>query len=44
MKLYNKLCYNNFRSGKMKKYKCQICGYIYDDAKEEIKFADLPNN
>lgn len=28
----------------MKKYKCQICGYIYDDAKEEIKFADLPDD
>lgn len=28
----------------MKKYKCQICGYIYDDAKEEIQFADLPDD
>ena len=28
----------------MKKYKCQICGYIYDDANEEIKFADLPDD
>lgn len=26
------------------KYKCTVCGYIYDDAKEEIKFEDLPNN
>lgn len=26
----------------MKKYRCQICGYIYDDAKERIKFEDLP--
>ena len=26
----------------MKKYRCQICGYIYDDAKEKIKFEDLP--
>ncbi len=23
------------------KYKCTICGYIYDDEKEETKFEDL---
>lgn len=28
----------------MKKYQCTICGYIYDDAKEEVKFEDLPDN
>lgn len=27
----------------MKKYRCVVCGYIYDDATEEIKFADLPD-
>lgn len=27
----------------MNKYKCTVCGYIYDDAKEEIKFEDLPD-
>lgn len=26
------------------KYKCTICGYIYDDEKEEIKFEDLPDD
>lgn len=26
------------------KYKCMLCGYIYDDEKEEIKFADLPDD
>lgn len=26
----------------MKKYKCTICGFIYDDAKERVKFEDLP--
>ena len=26
----------------MKKYKCMICGYIYDDSKETVKFVDLP--
>lgn len=26
------------------KYKCTVCGYIYDDEKEEIKFEDLPND
>ncbi|MDO5555787.1 MAG: rubredoxin [Clostridia bacterium] len=24
------------------KYKCNICGFVYDDAKETIKFKDLP--
>ena len=27
-----------------KKYQCTICGYIYDDSKEEIKFEDLPDD
>lgn len=26
------------------KYQCSICGYIYDDSKEEIKFENLPDN
>ena len=24
------------------KYVCQICGYIYDDAKEKVPFEQLP--
>ena len=27
-----------------KKYKCQTCGYIYDEAKEGIKFENLPKD
>lgn len=26
------------------KYKCTVCGYIYDDEKESIKFAELPDD
>lgn len=26
------------------KYRCKLCGHIYDDTKEEIKFADLPDD
>ena len=26
------------------RYQCIVCGYIYDDSKEEIKFDDLPDN
>lgn len=26
------------------KYKCIICGYIYDDEKEAVKFEDLPED
>ena len=25
------------------KYICQICGYVYDDAKEKTPFAELPD-
>lgn len=28
----------------MKKYKCTVCGYIYDEAVEGVKFADLPED
>ena len=28
----------------MKKYRCKICGHIYDDSKENIKFEDLPSD
>ncbi len=28
----------------MKKYRCVICGYIYDDAVEKVKFEDLPDD
>jgi len=27
-----------------KKFQCTACGYIYDEAEEEIKFADLPDD
>lgn len=27
-----------------KKYKCLLCGYVYDDAKESVKFEDLPDD
>ena len=23
------------------KYKCKVCGFIYDDATQEVKFEDL---
>ena len=26
------------------KYQCNLCGYIYDDSKEKIKFEDLPDD
>lgn len=29
---------------KANRYQCTICGYIYDDSKEEIPFEELPND
>ena len=26
------------------KYVCQICGYVYDDEKENVLFQDLPDD
>ena len=26
------------------KYVCQICGYVYDDAKEKVPFAELSDD
>ena len=28
----------------MKRYRCKICGYVYDEAKEQVKFVDLPDD
>ena len=28
----------------MKKYRCTICGYIYDEAVAKVKFTDLPDD
>ena len=28
----------------MQRYKCTVCGYIYDEAKEETKFVELPED
>ena len=28
----------------MKKYRCTICGYIYDNEKEKIPFEELPED
>ena len=26
------------------KYRCVICGYIYDEEKEDVPFNELPDN
>lgn len=28
----------------VKKFKCVVCGYIYDEAREKVKFSDLPDH
>ena len=28
----------------MKKYRCKICGFIYDDATQDVKFEELPDD
>ena len=35
---------NNDHSNQSSKYECIICGYIYDDSIEKIKFEDLPED
>ncbi len=31
-------------SQSQKKYICEVCGFVYDDAQEEIPFAELPDD
>ena len=26
------------------KYVCQVCGYVYDEEKEGVKFSELPED
>lgn len=28
----------------MKKYVCELCGYVYDEEAEGVKFEDLPED
>ena len=28
----------------MAKYKCTVCGYIYDEQEEGVKFDDIPDD
>lgn len=28
----------------MNKYKCDVCGYVYDEAVEEVAFDELPED
>lgn len=30
--------------GYMKRYVCTVCGYVYDEEAEGVKFADLPDD
>ena len=30
--------------GEIMKYRCTVCGHIYDEEKEGVKFADLPED
>lgn len=34
----------NLANKKINKYKCIICGYIYDEEVEKVKFEDLPDD
>jgi flavin reductase (DIM6/NTAB) family NADH-FMN oxidoreductase RutF/rubredoxin len=34
----------NVQEKKFKKYKCTACGFIYNDANESVRFADLPDD
>ena len=36
--------WTDIENKKINKYKCIICGYIYDEAVENVKFEDLPDD
>jgi pyruvate oxidase len=31
-----------FRGFRMAKFRCTVCNYVYDEAREKVKFSDLP--
>jgi flavin reductase (DIM6/NTAB) family NADH-FMN oxidoreductase RutF/rubredoxin len=31
-------------AGTLKKYRCNACGYVYDEENESVKFSELPDN
>ena len=35
---------NDYLCGRPMKYKCGVCGYVYDESKEGVKFSDLPDD
>ena len=35
---------NKSRDVSLKKYECPICGYVYDESVEKVKFRDLPDD
>jgi len=41
---YRNIEENEREVSKMEKYKCTICGYIYDEEAEGVKFSDLPDD
>lgn len=34
----------NLTDSGLKKFECTACGYIYDEAEEDVRFADLPDD
>ncbi len=52
LKLFNKFIFNNLNQTKMKKYVCDVCGYIYDPEKGDpdsgiapgTPFEAIPDN
>lgn len=34
----------NYFFGEVMMWRCTVCGYVYDDAKEGKKFEDLPDD
>ncbi len=34
----------NYFFGEVMMWRCTVCGYVYDDAKEGTKFEDLPDD
>ena len=35
---------NNICGGDSMKYICTVCGYVYDEDKEGVKWEDVPDN
>ncbi|MBQ8644438.1 MAG: rubredoxin [Candidatus Methanomethylophilaceae archaeon] len=42
--IFQNQIYTTIRFGNLMKYRCPLCGYVYDEEEKGVPFADLPDD